>query len=78
METISQDLKEDWTSTVFLLKNQNRIKDCQKITEKERSEKFYILPIVHVQKDFNDILRLAYQKCLYGPLTTIPRPLKLF
>lgn len=79
MKTISQDLNQDWSSTVFLYKNE-KLTDSQQqnIPEKEKSEQFYILPSVHVVKDFNDIFRLAYQKCLYGPLTRIPRPLKQF
>ena len=28
-----------------------------------------------IARDFCDIFRLSYQKCLYGPLTIIPRPL---
>lgn len=71
---------EDWSSTVYLYKNRYpsrtspQIIDLSPLTTEESS--IYALPSVSINKDFSDLFRLAYQKCFYGSLTSIPRPLK--
>lgn len=75
-ENNSQDFSEDWSSTIYLLN-----KSCPKIIDSALTvsePQIYILPTVSSssKKDFSDLFQLAYQKCLNGPLTSIPRPLK--
>ena len=36
----------------------------------------FVIPRIPKSPDFNDLFQWSYQKCLYGPLTFIPRPLK--
>ena len=79
MKEISQDSDEDWSSTIRLYKNRNLSKECPQsndLTPITSESNIYILPTVEINKDFSDLFQLAYQKCLYGPLTSIPRPLK--
>ena len=80
MKKDPQYLNEDWSSTVLLYKNQNLSKsyplNLPSITKSTDDYCIYTLPTVCILPNFSDLFRSAYQKCLYGSLTSIPRPLK--
>lgn len=70
----------EFSSTVYLQTRMmiNTIERSEITTDPEDVEA-YPLNLKSIQlttpRDFCDIFRLSYQKCLYGPLTYIPRPL---
>lgn len=76
------DEYEEYSSTVYLqnrvMKNINAI-EMNDFTEnfiiKTELENIYTLPVFTFKRDFCDLFRCFYQKCLYGSLTTIPRSL---
>lgn len=85
----SEDEDQDYSSTVLLKNRMTDFIEKSKITISinykynksinrflEIESLTYNLPTIQINKDFFDIFSLSYQKCLCGPLTPIPRPLK--
>lgn len=62
----------DWSSNVYL--KDVRVSKSIMLSE-QFSEEHYELPKIVIHKKFSNLLCEAYQKCFYGPLTRIPRPL---
>ena len=72
VEENEKEFKEyDWSSTIYLKNRRNVLK-------RETCDLNYTLTtatttLISAQNNFSKIFRIAYQKCIYGPLTFIPR-----
>ena len=66
---------QDWSKT---RKNSSDHVKSLKLASVQDENDPYIFPQILKFKcsGFKEIFTSAYQKCLYGPLTTIPRPLQ--
>ena len=67
----------DWSDPVIIKTiSINYITEIVNILEVDETDQFIVPPILNYKNDFKNLFALAYQKCLYGPLTSVPRPLK--